>query len=144
MKKIIISSCLILFTIFSVNAQKWLTDIEEAKNIASKKNQNIILVFEGSDWCAPCIKLERNIFNTSEFKTYVKKHFTLLKADFPRKKKNKLESSQQKKNNLLMEKYNKHGYFPYVAVINKYGKLLGSTGYKKMNPSEYINLLSSF
>jgi thiol-disulfide isomerase/thioredoxin len=42
-------------------AQNWQTDFEEAKRIASEQNKNIIIVFSGSDWCAPCIKLDKNI-----------------------------------------------------------------------------------
>jgi len=143
MKKLTLSIVLLL-TVFIGNAQEWQTDFETAKKIASKKNQHIVLVFQGSDWCAPCIKLDREIWSTQEFKNYASTNFVLLKADFPRKKKNKLESIQQKKNNSLMEKYNKNGFFPYVAVLNKNGNLLGSTGYKKMKPAEYIKLLASF
>ena len=68
----------------------------------------------------------------------------LLKADFPRKKKNRLSEIQQEKNNQLMEKYNTKGYFPFVAVIDEKGEMLGNTGYKKIAPSEYIKLLNSF
>ena len=129
-KKIILS--LLFFTaIITVNAQEWLTDLDTAKTAAANENKKIILVFQGSDWCAPCIKLDREIWSSDEFKTYATDNFTLVKADFPRKKKNKLESEQQKKNNLLMEKYNKNGFFPYVAVLDKNGNVLGSTGYKK-------------
>ena len=42
-------------------AQEWLTDFELAKKQASDKNQHIILVFQGSDWCAPCMKLDKEI-----------------------------------------------------------------------------------
>ena len=83
-------SILLLLTVFIGNAQDWQTDFETAKKIALEKNQNIVLVFQGSDWCAPCIKLDREIWSTSEFKTYAEANFILLKADFPRKKKNSL------------------------------------------------------
>jgi len=135
---------LLFSTILSVNAQEWLTDFEEAKKVASEKNQNIVLVFQGSDWCAPCIKLDREIWSTDEFKNYAKDHFVMLQADFPRKKSNKLEKTQQEKNNNLAEKYNKQGFFPHVVVLNKQGYVLGRTGYKKVSPSDYIKLLSSF
>ncbi|WP_456379385.1 thioredoxin family protein [Lutibacter sp.] len=135
----------LLFTILiTVNAQEWQTDFETAKATATNENKKIILVFQGSDWCAPCIKLDREIWSTEEFKNYASTNFVLLKADFPRKKKNRLADSQQQKNNTLMEKYNLRGYFPYVAVLDKDGNLLGSTGYKKISPSEYIKLLTSF
>lgn len=143
MYKIILSA--LLFLVFnSVNAQDWLTNFDDAKIEANKKNQHIILVFQGSDWCAPCIKLNQEIWGSPEFITYSKDHFVMLKADFPRKSKNKLVDAQQEKNNQLMDKYNKQGYFPFVAVLDKDGNVLGNTGYKKTSPAEYIKLLTSF
>ncbi|NPA35663.1 MAG: thioredoxin family protein [Chlorobi bacterium] len=126
------------------NAQIWLTDLEDAKKTAVEKNRNIILVFQGTDWCAPCIKLQKEIWNSEEFKEYAKDHFVLLKAEFPRKKKNQLTKEQQEKNNKLAEMYNKKGYFPLVVVLDKNGNVLGNTGYKRVTPSEYINILTSF
>jgi len=144
MTKKIILIVFFFSTIISANAQEWLTDFEDAKKVASEKNQNIVLVFQGSDWCAPCIKLDIEIWSTDEFKKYAKDHFVMLQADFPRKKSNKLEKAQQEKNNNLAEKYNKQGFFPHVVVLNKQGNVLGRTGYKKVSPSDYIKLLASF
>ena len=144
MRKLIIISFLFFFIAPSVKAQEWLTDFEKASEIANEKDQNIILVFQGSDWCAPCIKLDKEIWSTNEFKMYAKDHFVMIRADFPRKKKNKLETPQQQKNNLLAEKYNKQGFFPHVVVLNKKGDVLGRTGYKKVSPSAYIKILNSF
>ncbi len=127
-----------------MNAQDWETDFEKAKKLATEKDRNIVLVFSGSDWCAPCIKLETEIWSTEEFINYANENFVLLKADFPRKKKNRLTEEQQEKNNQLAEKYNTRGYFPLVVVLDKNEKVLGTTGYKKIEPSEYIKLLSSF
>jgi thioredoxin-related protein len=144
MTKKITLSILLIFTLITVNAQEWLTDLNEAQKIAAEKNQHIILVFQGSDWCAPCIKLNTEIWSTPEFINYSKDHYVMLKADFPRKSKNKLTNEQQEKNNKLAEKYNIQGYFPYVVVLDKSGKILGSTGYKKVSPTEYIEILNSF
>ncbi len=125
-------------------AQTWQTDLEEARTTAHNENKDILLVFQGSDWCAPCIKLDREIWTSSEFKNYAKEHYVMLKADFPRKAKNQLEHAQQKKNNALAEKYNKEGYFPLVILLDEKGNVLGKTGYKKVSPKEYIELLNSF
>ncbi|MFI2744326.1 thioredoxin family protein [Zhouia sp. PK063] len=143
MKKIFLMmiSCLFGFTAF---AQQWHTDFNEAKTIAKKHNEPIILVFQGSDWCAPCIKLNKEIWSSDVFKDYAKNHFVMLQADFPRKSKNELSKEQQEKNNTLAAKYNTNGYFPFVVVLNDEGKVLGETGYKKTTPQEYINLINSF
>jgi len=143
MKKVILIG-LFLGTFMSLQAQEWLTDFEEAKNIASQNNHNIVLVFQGSDWCAPCIKLEKEILSSDEFVSYSNAHFVMLKADFPRKKKNKLDKEQQEKNNKLAEIYNTKGFFPLVVVLNNEGEVLGKSGYKNIKPSAYISLLASF
>ncbi len=129
---------------FSAHAQQWQDDINQAEKIASTENKPIVLVFQGSDWCAPCIKLDREIWSTDAFKTYAKDHFVMLKADFPRKSKNALDPEQQEKNNKLAQTYNPEGYFPLVVVLNEDGKILGKTGYKHVSPEDYIKTLNSF
>ncbi|MBJ2176028.1 thioredoxin family protein [Aureibaculum sp. A20] len=143
MTKKILLVCLVISLSFKATAQEWQSDLQEAKKIATVENQKIILVFQGSDWCAPCIKLDNEIWSSDEFKAYSKGHYVMLLADFPRKKKNKLSKSQQEKNNKLAEEYNKQGFFPFVAVLDKNGVLLGSTGYKKVSVTDYIEILNS-
>ena len=95
----------LLFLIFilsinSLQAQNWITDFTTAKEEAVKNNKPIILVFQGSDWCAPCIKLDREIWSTEIFKNYSKEHYIMLQADFPRKKKNKLSDKSFQTNKI--------------------------------------------
>ncbi|MDR5592045.1 thioredoxin family protein [Christiangramia sp. SM2212] len=143
MKKLFFSF-LFFFAVFSLQAQNWQTDLSKAEKIAGEENKEILLVFQGSDWCAPCIKLDREVWSTDEFKAYAEEHFVLLKADFPKRSKNALSSEQQAKNNKLAETYNQNGYFPFVVLLDAKGKVLGETGYKNMSPKEYIKLLNSF
>ena len=104
----------------------------------------IILVFQGSDWCAPCIKLDREIWSTEVFKKYATENYVMLQADFPRRKKNALPEPQTKANAALAEKYNKQGYFPFVVVLDSNGKVLGESSYKKTTPENYIKELNAF
>lgn len=142
-KRILITTLFCLLT-FTTNAQEWLTNFEEAKKQASESNKNIVLVFQGSDWCAPCMKLDKNIWSTETFKAYAKDHFVMLQADFPRKRQNKLSKELEKQNGMLFEKYNIPGSFPYVVVLNAEGKVLGASGYKSISVEEYIKELASF
>lgn len=144
MKKIIASIVLMICFNSLVQAQEWYYDFNEAKEIAQKNNRNIILVFSGSDWCAPCIRLESEIWSSKKFQTYAKDHFVMVRADFPTKKANKLSKEQEKKNAQLAEKYNLEGHFPLVVVMDKNAVVLGYTGYKKVSPEEYIEILESF
>jgi len=125
-------------------AQNWQTDFNQAKAIASKNNQNIVLVFQGSDWCAPCIKLDKEIWSTQEFIKLSENHFVMLQADFPRKKANKLSEVLTTQNAFLAETYNEQGYFPFVVVLDKNGNVLGKMGYEKITPEAYYKKLTAF
>lgn len=125
-------------------AQAWETDLLVAQKKAADQNKTIVLVFQGSDWCAPCMKLNEEIWRSDVFQDYAAEHFVMLLADFPKRKKNELSGEQQLKNNALAEKYNQAGYFPYVVMLDKGGRVLGTTGYNKMSPKEYAELLDSF
>lgn len=144
MKSLKFTLFLSLIGTMTINAQSWQTDFDSAIQDASTSNRIIILVFKGSDWCAPCIKLDKDVFQTEKFKQYAKEHFVLLEADFPRKKKNALPEELQKKNNALAEKYNPNGIFPFVVILNDLGQVLGETGYMKTTVNEYILHLESF
>ena len=133
-----------LFAFQEIMAQDWLTSIDKAKEMARKNDRNIVLVFQGSDWCAPCIELDREIWGSSEFQALAKDHFVMLKADFPRRKKNQLSEAQESHNKSLASKYNPNGYFPYVVVLDPSGKVLGQSGYEKTSPKAYFNKLNSF
>ncbi|MCF6296016.1 MAG: thioredoxin family protein [Flavobacteriaceae bacterium] len=136
----------VLFLFISINgfAQEWQTNFEDAKKEAAANNKNIILVFQGSDWCAPCIKLDKEIWSNEEFQKLSKDHFVMLQADFPRKKANKLSESLRQQNNLLAEKYNNQGFFPLVVILDYKGKVLGKMGYEKISPKEYFKKLTAF
>ena len=144
MKKIIVALLVMVVCASTTMAQEWQTDINVAKEIASKESKPIILVFQGSDWCAPCIKLDREIWSTDTFKKYAKENYIMLKADFPRRKKNTLSETQTKTNAQLAEKYNKQGFFPFVVVLDSSGKVLGESSYKKTTPENYIKELNAF
>ncbi len=141
-------SGLVFLVLFSLSlssiAQDWHTNMSEVKEITSKHNENILLVFQGSDWCGPCIKLNKQVFATEEFQKLAKDKFVMLQADFPRKKANKLTPELEAQNSKLAEAYNNQGYFPLVVVLDKNGKVLGKMGYENLTPSEYFKKLMAF
>jgi len=140
----ILISYLLLFTTTMVSAQTWEPSFEAAKAKAAQEGKDIVLTFAGSDWCIPCMKLEKEIWSSQEFMDYAKDHFVMYRADFPKRKANALPKEQQEVNDKLADTYNKQGLFPLVLVLDKNGKVLGSAGYKNLPPKEYIALLHSF
>lgn len=135
---------LLIFVLSITNltvAQNWQTNFEEAKKIAAEQDKNVIIVFSGSDWCAPCIKLDKNIWQSEAFKKEAVEKWILVKANFPRKKANELSKEQTNHNRNLAEKYNVDGSFPLVVVLDKNGKVLGKMGFKNVSPEEYIKMI---
>lgn len=125
-------------------SQNWKTNFEEAKAQSNSENKNILLVFSGSDWCAPCIKLENTIWKSEDFKKESEEKWVIYKADFPKKKANFLSAELTASNKKLAEQYNKSGNFPLVLLLDKTGSVLGITGYKNITPQEYIQIIHSF
>jgi thioredoxin-related protein len=125
-----------------LSAQLWQADFTAAQEIAQRDSLPIVLVFQGSDWCAPCIKLDRNIWTNEEFVELAADHFVFVKADFPRRKSNKLSDSLRLENEALAEKYNTIGSFPLVVVMDAEGNVLRQTGYKDISPAEYFAILN--
>jgi thioredoxin-related protein len=141
--KLYISILFLMTSVFGYS-QNWNTNFEDVKVKAEKENKNILLVFSGSDWCGPCIKLDNIVWKSSEFQVEADKSWVIYKADFPKKKANQLSSELTENNNKLAEKYNKNGSFPLVVLLDKKGKVLGMTGFKNVSASEYIKLIHSF
>ncbi|MDR0227895.1 MAG: thioredoxin family protein [Flavobacteriaceae bacterium] len=132
--------CYVLFALLVTNFCFSQT-FDDALAKASKEDKNIILVFAGSDWCAPCIKLDKEVFQTEVFQKE-KANWVMYKADFL--KKSKLPVEVKNENSKLADTYNKEGYFPLVVLLDSKGKVLGKTGYMKATPMEYIKKLYSF
>ena len=110
MKKLFYGICFLFLG--ALQAQDWQVSYHKALTLAKEENKPIILVFSGSDWCAPCIRLKRHILDSDEFKNYAASHYILYNADFPRRKKNQLPEELMNKNKSLAEKYNPKGHFP--------------------------------
>ena len=125
-------------------SQDWKVTYTDAVACASEEHKPIVLVFSGSDWCAPCIKLDKLIWQSKVFKAYAADHYVLYKADFPRKKANRQAENLSKENAELAKKFNPNGYFPLVVVLSSQQEVLGKTGYEKLPPEDYIALLNTF
>lgn len=93
-------------------APNWQLDFRQAKAEAQQTHKLILLNFSGSDWCGPCIKLKKNVFESAEFGAFAQDRLVLVRADFPRRSKNQLDARQTAHNEALAEQYNRQGGFP--------------------------------
>ena len=118
----------------------WQSDMNKAKQTAKEEHKFILLNFSGSDWCGPCIRLHKEIFDSEIFTNYANDHLVLVNADFPRAKKNQLTKEQQKKNEEMAEVYNNSGVFPLTLLLNQEGKILKKwEGFPKYSADEFTN-----
>jgi thioredoxin-related protein len=126
--------------VLSLTSVEWLSDFEQAKEIAGSENKYILMNFSGSDWCASCITMKREVFLSDAFISYASENLVLVRADFPRLKKNRLEESQVKKNEALAERYNPHGKFPYTLLLDSRGNVVTSwDGYTSISPQKFLD-----
>lgn len=121
----------------------WLTNFDDAKGEARQTNHLILLNFSGSDWCAPCVRMKREIFDNQAFTAYAADNLVLLNADFPRSKKNQLSDKQTKQNEKLAEKYNPEGQFPLTLLLDSTGRVLRTwTGLPNGGAEKFVKDLS--
>jgi len=118
----------------------WLTNLEEAQQIAKEKGLPILIDFTGSDWCGWCIKLVDEIVSQQKFIEYAAGNLILVKLDFPKD----IHQTEETKtyNRQLAEKYNIRG-FPTIILIDAQGNEIARTGYQYGGAGNYIEHLKS-
>jgi protein disulfide-isomerase len=104
---------------------RWQTNIEQARKLAAESDRLVLLHFYGSN-CAPCMKLERNVFPLPQFAATLEANYVPVKifADI---------------NEDLVKQYNIRSW-PTDVVMTPDGKVL-HTGGCPQDPREYTQLL---
>jgi thioredoxin-related protein len=122
----------------------WQSNFQTAKQLAKDKHELILLNFSGSDWCGPCIRMRKEIFERNEFSNMADTTLILINADFPRNKKNQLDKQHKKENEALADKYNPGGKFPFTLLLNPDGKVIKSwEGLPKDDVAQFVSQLKS-
>jgi len=129
-----------ILSFFLLSSSLWETDFEKAKEEAKSEHRCILLNFSGSDWCGPCIRMHKEIFESAAFTGYSNEHLVLVNADFPRLKKHGLSPDLQKKNDELADSYNKEGKFPLTLLLTADGKILKTwDGFPAVSAAEFTS-----
>ena len=128
-----------LFIIFISLHSIWHHNLSEAQLVAQKEHKYILLNFSGSDWCGPCIRMKKEIFESQTFKQMADTELVLVNADFPRNKKNQPTAEQQKVNDATADQYNPQGKFPFTLLLNEKGVVLRTwEGMPNESPEVFI------
>jgi len=113
----------------------WSEDYSKSAAQAKSEKKLVLLDFTGSDWCEWCLKLDKEVFSTPEFKSYAKEHLVLVEVDFPQGKPQTDRLKEQ--NDKLQTKYSVDK-FPTIIVLNSAGKKVGELGYVEGGPKAFI------
>ena len=60
-----------------------ITDWKKAKELAKKENKRILIILTGSEWCAPCRKMDKKVIENLEFQKYAEKNLIVFLIDLP-------------------------------------------------------------
>lgn len=121
-----------------VFSQEWKTDLDEAFDQANATGKNVLLFFSVSEACDLCRRLDHDIFGSGEFRDYANQNLILVKLDF---RNGVADKSEQL---LIVEKYNKDGFFPWVVVVNRHRKVIGKLPlYDGQTPRQYVSELKA-
>ena len=102
---------------YTDNTVNWKTDYKEALELSKSNKKNVLVYFTGSDWCAPCKHLKKDLFETREFKK-LSEEYVLLYIDIPRNQ-DLISSNQLMHNKDVLKKLNKRGVFPLLVVLDE-------------------------
>ena len=126
-------------TTSSGTAIKWMTNYEEALELANKSAKPLVLFFTGSDWCGWCNKLEEEVFDEPEFVRLAGDKYVFLKLDFPLYAAQPAQLNAQNKQ--LQKKYDIKSYPTLVLIDARDQKQIAATGYRPGGGRQYAQHL---
>lgn len=118
----------------------WVQDLEDAKNRAARGNKDILILFDGSDWCGWSIRLGFEVLFQREFRRDAPKHFVLVLVDFPKQAKGQAKVENAARNTRLQDQYQVEGY-PRVVLTDAQGRPYAFDGYQEGGAQEYLKRL---
>lgn len=113
---------------------KWLTKMDKAQEQSKETGLPILVLFTGTSWCPYCIKLEKEVFSQSAFKTFADQNLVLLLLDF-----GPGGTPNNKKDGELAKEYGVTGY-PTYFLTDATGKKLAKGGFHDgINPTVFAD-----
>ncbi|MEO7989610.1 MAG: thioredoxin family protein [Chryseolinea sp.] len=142
LSKLFLGILLLIGTTITTSFSQAFKNADEAFSSASSANKKVLLVFSGSDWCAPCVQLENKILSTTTFIDFADKNLVIIHADFPQRK--KLSKEIQSQNDALAEQYNPTGEFPEIVLLRSDKSVVKKLSYNNQSTDEFINEITPY
>ena len=116
----------------------WLQDFDAAKREAAETNKDILVLFDGSDWCPYSVRMANELFFDPRFQSQVAWKYVLVFVDFPRGDEAKAKVQDADRNQRLMESFGVGG-FPAIVMADKAGLPYGRLGYEPGGVDQFLN-----
>lgn len=109
----------------------WTDDFEAAKAQAAAEGKDLFLYFTGSEWCLPCVMMDKSVFSSEAFRGSAPEDFVLVEIDFPKPvaKPEPPKTPLMKQNRALQAEYRIVG-FPTIILADADGRPYATTGYR--------------
>lgn len=115
----------------------WFTNLAQAQAQAAEDRKTVLLFFHGSDWCPPCVEIQKQVFQSPDFIAYARQALVLVDVDFPEKT---AQSEALKQANLALKaKFNVGDNFPTLVLVDVSGHtIFQEAGYNGGGPAEVM------
>ena len=134
---VLVSAC----ALQSAGSDAWSEDYAAVLAQAKAEGKQVLLNFTGSDWCPPCMAMERNVLNEDAFLEGVADRVLLVTLDFPRRKAQ--EEAIKERNQNLAQQYGVRG-FPTFVLLDAEGKEMRRTvGAMQGGPEAFLNWVNN-
>jgi S1-C subfamily serine protease/thioredoxin-related protein len=110
------------------NFDGWEQDFEKAKARAAKEQKDILIAFNGSDWCGWCIRLMEEVYFQPAFRERIEKSFVLVHIDSPQHHEAKRKVQNATRNQQMIERFGISG-FPTLVLTDSSGQAYAKGGY---------------
>jgi hypothetical protein len=101
---------------------------------------SVLYVFEGSDWCTNCRRLEKNILSDTAFLALLDSNRVLIeRLDFPQRK--KLSRETVSYNQYMSEKLGFNGDFPTLVIYSRKSQKYATLRYSNEDTTEFSRAL---
>lgn len=119
-----ISKAAVVCAISTVAAHaEWNPSLDAGMKQAATSKKDLLVLFTGSDWCPPCMALEKNVLSNPEIVKTLESKYELVRLDYPRSKQQ--DPAERKANEEAAQKYEVNG-FPTVMLMTADGKAYAS------------------
>lgn len=120
----------------TINADEiWSEDAAASVETAKSEKKDLLLLFTGSDWCPPCMKLEKEILSQEDFFENANDKFVLVKFDFPQTVEQ--EQALKDQNNEWQKRFGVTSY-PTIVLVDSELKPYAFTGSRDGTAADYV------